>query len=144
MAFIKSKIRKHDKQSDGVLIIDDEIFPCYVYISLPVGYEIVHKDIVFYDIASKKVKKKASLTKNEHFHNLIKQSYNNKVLFDYVLADNWFGAKDNLEYIHNLQKYFIIGIKSNRTIALVLNEKIKRQFQQVWSLNLQDGQFIKG
>lgn len=35
----------------------------YGTVTLPVGYEIVHKDIVFCYIESKKVKKKASLTK---------------------------------------------------------------------------------
>ncbi|WHQ46684.1 MAG: hypothetical protein MTP17_04245 [Candidatus Midichloria sp.] len=39
-----------------------------------------HKEIVFYDTESKKVKKKASMTRNEHFRNLIKQSHINKVL----------------------------------------------------------------
>lgn len=115
----------------------------YENITLPIGYEVVHKDVVFSDIASKKINKKASITKNGHFRNLIKQSMANKVLFEYVLADNWFGAKDNLEYIHNLKKYFIIGIKSNRTLALSLKDKIKGQFQQVKSLNLKDGQSIK-
>jgi hypothetical protein len=157
--YIKPEIRKNEKQSGGILILDDSIeekpytdeneIMCWHYshskgahvkgvnilsclvrygdISLPIGYEIVHKDIMFCDIKSRKVKKKASLTKNEHFRNLIKQSHNNKVLFDYVLADNWFGAKDNLEYIHNLQKHFIMG----------------GQFKQVSSLDLQDGQSIK-
>ncbi len=106
-------------------------------------YEIVHKDVAFCDVESKKAKKKSSLTKNEHFRNLIKQSHTNKVLFDYVLADNWFGAKDNLEYIDNLRKYFIIGVKANRTISLSKDDKIKGQFQQVSSLNLHEGQSIK-
>ncbi|MDN3031374.1 MAG: transposase [Candidatus Tisiphia sp.] len=174
-AYIRPEVRKNEKKSGGVLILDDSIeekpysdeneimcwhyshakgrhvkgvniLSCLVHydtVTLPVGYEIVHKDIVFCDIESKKVKKKASLTKNEHFRNLIKQSHINKVLFDYVLADNWFGAKENLEYIHNLNKYFIIGIKSNRTISLSKNDKMKSQFQQVSSLNLKDGQFIR-
>jgi hypothetical protein len=115
----------------------------YASVTLPVGYEIVHKDIMFSDIESRKVKKKASLTKNEHFRNLIKQSHINKVLFDYVLADNWFGAKENLEYIDNLKKRFIIGIKSNRTVALSKDDKMKGHFQQVSSLTLKDGQSIK-
>ena len=46
-------------------------------------------------------------------------------------------------YIHNSQKHFIIGIKSNRTIALSQNEKMGGQFKQVSSLDLQDGQSIK-
>lgn len=115
----------------------------YGDVSLPIGYEIVHKDVVFCDIESRKEKKKASLTKNDHFRSLIKQAYINKVLFDYVLADNWFGAKDNLEYINNLKKYFIIGIKSNRTIALSEDNKKRGQFQKVSSLNLEEGQSTK-
>ena len=48
------------------------------------------------EIETRKVKRKASITKNEHFHNLLSQAYNNRVLFEWVLADNWFGAKENL------------------------------------------------
>ncbi len=173
--YVKPEVPRNEKQSDGVLILDDSIekkpytdeneIMCWHYshakgrhvkgvnilsclirygdISLPIGYEIIHKDIMFCDIASKKERKKASLTKNEHFRNLIKQSHRNKVLFDYVLSDNWFGAKDNLEYIHNLQKYFIVGIKSNRTIALSEDDKKMGQFQKVSSLTLEDGQSLK-
>jgi hypothetical protein len=136
----------HYSHAKGTHVKGVNILSCLVRygdISLPIGYEIVHKDVVFCDIESKKVKKKASLSKNEHFRNLIKQSHVNKVLFEYVLADNWFGAKDNLEYINNLQKYFIIGIKSNRTVSLSKNDKMKGQFQQVSSLNLEDDRSIK-
>ena len=66
------------------------------------------------------------------------------MLFDWVLADNWFGAKENLEYINNsLKKKFIIGIKSNRTVALSEKEKLKGNFTKVSKLDLQDGQSIK-
>ena len=136
----------HYSHAKGVHVKGVNILSCLVRygdVTLPVGYEIVHKDIGYCDIESKKEKKKASLTKNDHFRNLIKQSVANKVLFEYVLADNWFGAKDNLEYIHNLKKYFIIGIKSNRTVALSLDDKTTGQFQQVTSLNLKDGQSVK-
>lgn len=72
------------------------------------------------------------------------QAYSNKVLFDWVLADNWFGAKENLEYINNvIKKKFIIGIKSNRTVALSENEKLKGDFTKVSKLDLEDGQSIK-
>ena len=129
----------HYSHAKGIHVKGVNILSCLVRygdVTLPVGYEIIHKDIGYCDIESKKEKKKASLTKNDHFRNLIKQSVTNKVLFEYVLADNWFGAKDNLEYIHNLNKYFIIGIKSNRTVASSLNDKTNGQFQQVTSLNL--------
>ncbi|WP_165482631.1 transposase, partial [Legionella santicrucis] len=63
----------------------------------------------------------------------------NKVMFDYVLADNWFGSKVNMVRIHkDLQKSFIIGIKSNRTLALSENDANNRRFQQVRTLEIEE------
>ena len=46
-----------------------------------------------------------------------------------------------MEYIdNNIKKQFIIGIKSNRTIALSKADKISNQFQQVSSLEMEDGE----
>ncbi len=107
-------------------------------IELPVGYEIVHKDIAFSDIETKKIKRKASVSKNDHFRNLITTCVKNNILFDYVLADNWFGSAENMKYIDNdMKKQFIIGIKSNRTVALSKADKISNQFQQVSSLEME-------
>lgn len=47
------------------------------------------------------------------FRLIIAQAVTNEIKFDYVLADNWFGAKKNMEFIHyDMKKKFIIGIKS--------------------------------
>lgn len=115
----------------------------YDNISLPIGYEVVHKDISFSDVATKKVKRKAGVTKNEHFRKLLDQANKNNVLYKYVLADNWFGAQENMEFIHATNKIFIIGIKSNRLLALSEQNKLKGRFQQVSSLALEDGQSLK-
>jgi hypothetical protein len=113
----------------------------YGDITFPVGYEIVHKDVQFCDVATKKLRRTASVSKNEYFRNLIGQCHKNQVLFEHVLADNWFGAKENLDYIHHdLGKYFIIGLKSNRTVALSENDKTSGKFQQVKALEMEDGQ----
>lgn len=46
--------------------------------------------------------------KKEMFGGLIQQAVNNHVLFDYVLADSWFGSKANMAFIHeHLEKCFI-------------------------------------
>ncbi len=67
--------------------------------------------------------RKASVSKNEMFRALIQQTVNNHVLFDYVLADNWFGSKANMSFIHqDLKKLFIFGIKSNRCVALTQHD----------------------
>lgn len=129
----------HSRHVKGINILSCMVG--YGNISLPVGYEIVHKDVTFSDIASKKVKRKSSITKNEHFRKLIGQCVKNKVIFDYILADNWFGSSENMGYIHNeLKKLFLIGVKSNRTVALTKEDKISGEFQQVSKLDMDDGE----
>jgi IS4 transposase len=81
------------------------------------------------------------VTKNQQFRMLIQQAMSNQVQFDYVLADSWFGAKDNMEFIHyEKQKKFIFGIKSNRLIALSEKERKKGQYQNLNLLGLKDGE----
>ena len=48
----------------------------------------------------------------------------NDIKYKYVLADNWFSSKENIEFIDKtLHKYFILGLKSNRTVALSISDK---------------------
>ena len=65
------------------------------------------------------------------------------MMFEHILADNWFGSKENMEFIDKLEKKFIIGVKSNRTVALSGKDKKLGKFQQVLSLNMQDGESKK-
>jgi len=129
----------HNRHIKGVNILSCLVE--YGEVAFPVGYEIVHKDITFCDIETKKIKRKASISKNDQFRNLISTCTKNRILFDYVLADNWFGSAKNMGYINNdMVKQFIIGIKSNRTVALSKADKISNQFQQVSSLEMEDGE----
>jgi len=111
----------------------------YGDIALPIGYDVVKKDILFSDIKTRKLKRKARITKNDMFRSLIQQAVNNQVLFDYVLADNWFGSKANIAFVHEIKKSFIFGIKSNRCVAMTLKDAKSGQFQQVKSLDWNDG-----
>ena len=115
----------------------------YGDVVLPFGYALIRKDVSFSDIETRKVQRKSSISKNQHFRNLIKQSTENKVLFEHILADNWFGSKENMEFIESLGKKFIIGIKSNRIIALSCKDKKLGKFQQISSLDMQDGESKK-
>lgn len=72
----------------------------YGDIALPIACEVVHKDLFFCDIATRKEKRRSSITKNEMFRSIIAPAIKNEVKFDYVLSDNWFGAKKNMEFIH--------------------------------------------
>ncbi len=112
--------------------------------AVPIGYEVIHKDLYCCDIKTKKTVRKASVTKNEHFRNLVQQACNNQVKFEYVLADNWFGSKDNMEYIHyELGKKYIFGLKANRLVALSEEARKKGQYQNLNTLEVKDGEARK-
>ena len=140
----------HHSHAKGRHVKGINILSClvsYGEVVLPFGYEIIRKDVSkdvsFSEIETRKVKRKSSISKNQHFRNLIRKSIENKVLFDHVLADNWFGSKENMEFIESLGKKFIIGIKSNRTVALSGKDKKLGKFQRISSLGMQDGESKK-
>jgi len=136
----------HHSHAKGIYVKGINILSCLVVYNdtvLPFGYEIIKKDVSFSDIETRKIKRKSSSSKNERFRALIKQSVDNQVTFDHILTDNWFGSKENMEFINKLGKKFIIGIKSNRTVALSGKDKKLSKFQQVSSLNMKDGESKK-
>jgi DDE superfamily endonuclease len=132
----------HYSHTKGSVLKGINILSCmirYDDFSVPIGYEVIKKDITYSDIKTRKTRRKSSVTKNQLFQNLIAQAITNKVMFDYVLADNWFGSKANMVHIHKgLQKSFIIGIKSNRTLALSENDAKNGRYQQVKALELEE------
>ena len=132
----------HYSHAKGDIVKGINFLSCMVRyddFSLPIGYEIIKKDIEYCDIKTKQHRRKATVNKNQHFRQLIQQACTNHVLFEWVLADNWFGSKDNMEFIHDeLQKSFIFGIKSNRTLALSENDAKNGRHQQVRSLELEE------
>ena len=111
--------------------------------ALPIGFEVISKTCRYSDVATRRERRKSAISKNELFRGLIQQAVNNQVKFKYALADNWFSSKDNIAFLHaDLKKYFIFGIKSNRTVATSAKAKQKGQFQQVRHLALEEGQSI--
>lgn len=132
----------HYSHAKGVVLKGINILTCMVRyddFSVPVGYEVIKKDIAYSDIKTKQERRKSSATKNELFRSLIDHAVKNNVLFDYILADNWYGSKANMAHIHNdLHKSFIIGVKSNRTLALSENDANNGRYQQVRALELEE------
>ena len=111
----------------------------YNDIALPISYEVIHKDLHFCDIKTKKEKRQSGTSKNQMFRSMVKQAVSNQVLFDYVLADSWFGAKDNMEFIHyDMKKFFMFGVKANRLIAFSKEERKKGRYHNLKSLNFKD------
>lgn len=111
----------------------------YGDLALPIAFEAIRKELYFCDLVDRKEKRRSSISKNELFRNMLQQAVKNQVKFDYVLADSWFGAKKNMEFIHyDQEKAFIFGMKANRLIALSERERKKGQYQSLSSLDLKD------
>lgn len=132
----------HFSHAKGRCVKGVNILSClvrYGEIALPIGYEVISKDWHFCDVKTKKEKRQASIPKNQHFRTLVKQAVLNQVLFDDVLADHWFGAKDNMAFIHDeWNKFFIFGIKANRFIAFSEEERKRGQDHNLNSLIFKD------
>ena len=134
----------HFSHAKGRCIKGVNLLSCLVRyddVALPVSIETVHKELIFCDVKTKKEMRKSSVTKNELFRSQVKQAEKNEIRFEYVLADNWFGAKKNMEFIkYEMNKKFIFGIKSNRLLAFSEEEKRKRKYQKLKALELEDGE----
>lgn len=111
--------------------------------SIPLSFEIVKK-YQYSDIETRDVKRKAVITKNELMRDMILTAVKNQVKFKYVLMDTWFGAKENFEFIVKYKKEFVSAIKSNRLIALSLEDKKQGKFIKVDELELSDKQSVRG
>lgn len=94
--------------------------------SLPVGFTIVAKTEYYLDKKDGKQKRRSPTGKNEHYRDLLRHAKRNQIPFQYVLSDVWYSAADNMMFIkHELNKDFIMPLKTNRKVAL--SEPAKRQ-----------------
>lgn len=101
---------------------------------LPCGVEFIKKDIWVTDKKTGKKKRKSSKTKNELFREMLVEC-SRKTHFDYVLADSWFSSVENMICCKELLKNdFIIALKSNRKVALSLEDKEKGTYININTL----------
>lgn len=110
--------------------------------SLPVAFEIVEKKEQYYDVKSKKVKRRSERGKNELVRNRLRILHHyNKVQFQTVLWDSWYSSVENFEFVHReLEKTFIGAIKSNRKVALTAKNKQNGKFTKVSALEWHEAQ----
>jgi len=114
-------------------------------VSLPIAFELVKKPIEFTDSKTKKRKRKSKTTKNEMLRNMLETCQQNQVKWRYVLTDSWFSSAENMKYIHDdLEKYFILALKSNRLVALSEEDKKDGCFIRINELDWSEKKPIKG
>lgn len=108
-------------------------------LSLPVGFELIAKTEHYVDPKDGKEKRRSEIGKNELYQKLLKQAQRNQISFKYVLNDVWFASADNMMFVkHDLNKHFVMPLKSNRKIALSLADKRHGRFVSVDTLELQE------
>jgi len=109
-------------------------------VALPVAFEIVHKTEQYIDKKTGKEKRRSKITKNEHARHMLRVVHKNKIAFKYVLTDIWFASAENMCFVKlDLQKDFIMALKSNRNVALSEDDKSKGKYQQIDQLELPEG-----
>ncbi len=119
-------------------------------IQLPIAYEIVTKPLKFMDAKTGKEKRKSEVSKNEIVRDrLTFLTLRSHVKYGYVVFDTWFSSNDNFKLIHHkLKKCFVAALKTNRTIALSMDDKLQGKFVKVGELDIQSGSrtevWIKG
>ena len=106
--------------------------------SLPVGFNLVAKTDFYIDKKDGKRKRRSPISKNEYYRDLLTNARNNQIPFQYVLSDVWYSAAENMMFIkHDLDKDFIMPLKSNRKVALSAQAKREGQWVRIDSLTLE-------
>jgi hypothetical protein len=106
-------------------------------VSLPVGFALIAKTEHYVDPKDGKEKRRSPTSKNEHYRTLLEQVVKNQIPFRYVLNDVWYASAENMMFVkHTLHKEFVMPLKSNRKVALSLDDKRQGRYVQVETLEL--------
>src|SRR3954464_10720606 len=107
-------------------------------VSVPVAFELVKKTQWVFDKKKEKWQRKSPTTKNEHYRQMLRACLKNRIGFGYVLNDVWYASSENMRHVkEELAKEFIMPIKTNRKVALSLEDKKRGDYEQVGSLKLE-------
>jgi hypothetical protein len=107
-------------------------------VSLPIDYHLIKKTEFYTDKKTGKEKRRSPVTKNEVYQQLLRQVMRNQIPFRYVLNDIWFASAKNMLFVkHELKRDFIMPLKTNRKVALSLDDKKNGQYVRVDSLVLE-------
>ncbi len=128
------------KMQKGILMLNFH-YTDATGISIPLGYEIITKTENKWSEEHQKNIKKSLFSKNEIMQDKLQiLHHNNEVKYKYILFDKWFSSIKNLLFIEEeLNKKFVCPIKSNRKIALTLEERNKGKYVNISSIDIKGG-----
>lgn len=107
-------------------------------LSLPTGFRLVRKTELYVDKKDGKTKRRDPISKNEHYQAL---------LYRFVLNDVWYACEpanpDNMRFIKvELERDFIMPLKTNRKVALSEADKRQGRYIRVDSVPLATGEVV--
>jgi len=105
-------------------------------VSLPVAFELIQKTVLTTDPKTGKDKWVCPQSKNEMARQMIGSVVKKQIPLRYVLADIWFSSAENMVFIKKTaHKDFVMPLKSNRRVALSLNDQRRGRWISLWSLD---------
>lgn len=109
-------------------------------VSLPVAVQLIAKTEAYTDAKSGKAKRRSPKSKNEYYREMVRACVRNRLRFRYVLNDSWYASVDNMKLVKTeLQRDFVMALKSNRKVAWSLDDKAAGRFQPLNTLIPPDG-----
>jgi IS4 transposase len=105
--------------------------------SFPVSVTIIAKTEYYIDKKDEKEKRRSPIEKNVSFREMARQAVENNIPFRYLLNDAWYASSENMRFVKiELRKDFVMPIKSNRNIALSLDDKRQGRYVKLSTLDL--------
>ena len=109
-------------------------------VSLPVAFQLIAKTETYVEAKSGRTKRRSPQTKNEYYRAMVTACVHNQLRFRYVLNDSWYASVENMKLVKaELERDFIMALKSNRKVALSAAAKAAGQFQPVSTLATLEG-----
>jgi len=112
--------------------------------SIPVAFELVKKPIQYCDIATRKLKRRSEISKNELMREMIETCLRNGLKFRFCLMDSWFASQENFDFITARGRQFIAALKDNRLVALSEEDRKKKRFVRVDALDFPEQTAVQG
>ena len=72
----------------------------YGEMTIPICYGVIHKEVYYSDLETQRTRRRSGVTKNELMRKLILWAKIRQVKFRYIMADSWYGTKENMNFIH--------------------------------------------
>jgi len=107
-------------------------------VSLPVNYHLIEKTETYIDKKTGKEKRRSPVSKNEVYRQILQQVVRNQIPFRYVVNDVWFASAENMMFVvHDLQRHFVMPLKTNRKLALSIEDKVNGRYLRVDELPIE-------